>query len=84
MLRLLALADFYGASPHDGQYVVSFTGTPAPHGTLVTTPDVARAKRFENPAAALKYYRQAHGRRPDGEPNRPLTAWTANIGPPEG
>jgi hypothetical protein len=72
------------ASLHDGQYLIRFDPDPLPHGTLYTSPDEAQAMRFANVAAAVTYLKQAHGRRPDGKPNRPLTAWTVSINPPGG
>jgi hypothetical protein len=82
IIQLVATASG-DASPHNGEYVVSFDPDPRPHGTLRTTRDKAKAKRFENPMAAFTFYRQAHGRRPDGRPNCPLTAWTVEIFPPD-
>jgi hypothetical protein len=68
----------------DGQYVELYDPTyihPEGYdgGLLVTTPDEARALRFPTVEAAFACYRQEFGRRHDGEPNRPLTAWTVEI-----
>jgi hypothetical protein len=70
----------------DGQYVEHYDPTyihPEGYdgGLLVTTPDEARALRFESAAAAFLCYRQEFGMRWDGAPNRPLTAWTVEISP---
>jgi hypothetical protein len=48
-------------------------------GILHTTPDLARAKRFDTMLEAIAYYRQKYGMRENGEPNRPLTAWNVEI-----
>jgi hypothetical protein len=71
-----------GPTPQAGQYVKSFTpGGPGNRGYLVTTPDQAEAMRFATPLALHTFWRQAHGVRPDGKPNRPLTAYTIEACP---
>jgi len=48
---------------------------------LVTTPDIARATRF-GPSEVVALYRAVDRRNPtraDGEPNRPLTAFTVET-----
>lgn len=52
-------------------------------GLLEVTQDINQAMRFENAAAALAKWHEAYGIREDGEPNRPLTAWTVEILPIE-
>lgn len=77
----------------DGQYIVEYdpsragthpvTGGPMPVFHLVTTPDVGQATRFSATEAA-DLYRAVDRRNPtraDGAPNRPLTAFTADIEP---
>jgi len=77
----------------DGQYVIEYdpsrtgtnpeTGAPVPLFHLVTTPDIDRATRF-GPAEAVHLYRAVDQRNPvrdDGEPNRPLTAFTVEFEP---
>jgi hypothetical protein len=52
------------------------------HGTF--TFKVNNAKRFDTKAEALIFWRkQSHTRplRPDGQPNRPLTAFTISVEP---
>ena len=45
---------------------------------LVTTPD--RDKALDLPIAEIfELWRRSHGIRPDGEPNRPLTAFNVEI-----
>jgi len=73
-------------TPIDGQWVVEYDPTRpgrGPNGEemsahLVTTPDRARARRFE-PAEAFATYRLAHGTRGDGKPDRPMTAWMVEF-----
>lgn len=51
-------------------------------GTIVMTQDKSKAKRFDGPAEALAYYQTASKAvplRPDGRPNRPLTAYNVQI-----
>jgi hypothetical protein len=72
-------------SEFDGQYVVEYDptyvepGVPYYGGKLVTTPDLAKAKRFTDAIEATKLWRASYGTRPDGKPNRPLTAYTVEI-----
>jgi hypothetical protein len=47
---------------------------------LVTTADVREARRFSR-ADAIACIRQADGLRPDGKPNRPISAFTLEIHP---
>lgn len=51
-------------------------------GLIDCSPDAARALRFLNYLAAADYWQQQSTRlplRPDGRPNRPLTAFTVEI-----
>jgi hypothetical protein len=51
-----------------------------PTGDIVHSPDPAEAQRFNSPMEALAEWKRASTRvplRPDGRPNRPLTAFTA-------
>ena len=53
-------------------------------GHLETTPDIAKAKKFPNFASALRFWKtqsSAKPWRPDGKPNRPLTATDVWIEP---
>lgn len=52
-------------------------------GRLVTTLDRNDAKHFDTPIEAFEYWRQSFGNRPDGQPNRPLTAFTVTVAPLE-
>lgn len=63
-------------------YVVSYN----PHAAaelwdapmLITTPWIDGATLF-TAAEALAVWQEAHGLRPDGKPNRPLTAFTVSL-----
>jgi hypothetical protein len=66
-----------GVNPTDGRPMFAH---------IVTTPDLANAKRYPDKAAAMEDYRRVcqrdpHGGRKtqDGRPNRPLTAFTAQA-----
>jgi hypothetical protein len=76
--------------PASGRYVVCYDAEEHrpdggyDGGYLATTGNPNMAKRFETAEAAWRYWRsgptcRCHRTRPDGEPNRPLTAFTAEI-----
>lgn len=92
VIRIVGLVDGT-PTDFDGQYIVEYDpsrsgthpvkGEPMPVFHLVTTPDIRRATRFGGSEAA-DLYRAVDGRSPiraDGQPNRPLTAFTADIEP---
>jgi hypothetical protein len=84
VIRLICAANGV-STPVDGQYVLEYHPTRMQRygyydeSVLKTTGDMLEAKRFEDVAAAVKCYRLTHGLRPDGQPNRPLTAWSVEI-----
>jgi hypothetical protein len=67
----------------DGQWVKSYT--PDGHGgrgDLLLTENKHEAKVYANAAAAMEEWRRVsstHPTRPDGKPNRPMTAFTVEI-----
>lgn len=69
--------------PHANQWVKQFDHNAYNgQGQGVFTPDPERALRFDSAAAAMMFWgRQSTVRplRPDGEPNKPLTALTVVI-----
>jgi hypothetical protein len=55
-------------------------------GTATWTEDPAEAIRFASQAAAIEFWRRQSSVRPlrdDGQPNRPLTAFTVSVEPIE-
>jgi hypothetical protein len=72
-----------GATPAKALWIRSYT---PPHpadrygtGHLELTDKPERALRFPDSPAAFKFWKQQYGRRRDGKPNRPLTAFTVEI-----
>lgn len=54
------------------------------NGRIVVTPNEAHARRYPDQLSAWQEYLRTsatHPRRPDGQPNRPLTAYTVEILP---
>ena len=91
IIRLIALANGE-PSPIDGQYVVDYD--PSRDGTdtngnpigcyLVTDANPMRARQY-SVSEALETWNKVDIRnptRPDGRPNKPLTAYTVEISPP--
>jgi hypothetical protein len=72
----------------DGKYVVHYDPTYVDAGgydggILEVTTDRSKAQRFPDKRAAFEKWREPFGIRQDGQPNRPLTAWTVSIIPAE-
>jgi hypothetical protein len=68
----------------DGYYLRSYEVDHQPTGGpwIVFTTDVGEALRFPDAAAAMECWRQqsvAMPLRPDGRPNRPLTAYSIEV-----
>ena len=81
-----------GETPFDGQFLVEYDpdrAGVAPDGSpmlahILTTPAIGAAKYWPLGGEALEEWRRASKRwptRPDGRPNRPLTAFTVEIAP---
>jgi hypothetical protein len=85
ILRIIALA-IGGPTPLDGKYVVAYDPSGQLVSGLVVTDDPALA--FRAPAATLlELWRSVdplHPTRPDGQPNRPLTAFSVQTMPAPG
>lgn len=68
-------------SGFEGQYLESYDPDADVPG--VFTNDLARAKRYPDAVAALTEWRRVRtvggGRRPDGEADRPLTAFSIEV-----
>lgn len=71
-----------GTTAYDGQFLKDFDFEANDgRGSIQTTTKIEEAKRFNSIAEAFDFYRQSPSckpLRPDGKPNRPLTAtnWT--------
>jgi hypothetical protein len=83
-IKIVALAGG-GRSGLEGEFVREYhPGRMDEHGNiqggrLRCTQNIAEALHFADAGAALECWRQSRGFRPDGKPNRPLTAWTVEI-----
>jgi len=69
-----------------GEYILSFDAYANENGLgvgeLLTTPNPLDAKRFDNFKAAWEFWKQQSPTvplRPDGQPNRPLTAFHVSL-----
>lgn len=67
----------------EGQYVKTYQASGGfGRGFLEVTDDIAKALQFDNTVDALECWRAVsttHPLRPDGKPNRPLTAFTVEL-----
>jgi hypothetical protein len=82
LIRVLGDALGGDAGGDAGQYLKAYD--PAAEdgrGLLVTTTDPAEAKRYSAAEALAEWKRvsRVRPRRPDGKPNRPLSAFTIEI-----
>lgn len=69
-----------------GTYLKSHVDTPCGRGETVFTDRIHEALTFLSPMEAMQFWQQqslAVPLRPDGKPNRPLTAFTCEIAPKE-
>lgn len=69
-------------SQHDGLYLSAYDPSAGEHGRIESTYDIAEALHFDGAAEALQCWQQvnqSHPWRPDGKPNRPLTAFSVQI-----
>lgn len=69
------------ACPFEGQFLETFTPFEETKGTF--TSDIDKAMTFATRGEALKTWTTSIGIRPDGELDRPLTAFTVEIGAKE-
>ena len=92
MAKMLILGLVNGdPTPFDGTWLVDYDPTRPgtdPGGRpmiahLVTTDDPRQAREFGSAGEAEAFWKQAHGVRKDGRPNRPLTAFVIEIRPIE-
>lgn len=69
--------------PHEGQYLkeADFEAHDG-RGFMTFTKDINRAMKFEGTGQAMAFWStrsKTHPTRPDGQPNRPLTALSVEI-----
>jgi len=87
MKRAIQCVELADGAPCDqaGQYLASFDpNANGGRGHATWTPDLSQAMRFANVKKALEMWKRpstVQPRRPDGKPNRPLTAYTVEIVP---
>jgi hypothetical protein len=70
-------------SEHAGRYVSRYdVNAHEGRGQVWTHANPAKAVQFASPSKAVEFYRRVSTvkpKRPDGQPNRPLTAFTVSI-----
>ena len=83
VMRIIQRAD--GVRSHyDGRYVMDCRDTPDGMGIYVTSPKLEDARRFADAGEAMAFWNRISATRrwrPDGKPNKPLTAFTVSIVP---
>lgn len=85
VIKIIGFADdrvcpFEGAYIHSVDFEADMSNFKSSLGKF--TRDINKAKRFDNIGEALEFWktiRHRDGLRPDGKPNRPLTAFTVDI-----
>jgi hypothetical protein len=83
VIKIVCLAGMRVSTPADGKYLraMDFEGRGG-RGTIGVTPNLDEAMKFEDAGVAMQYWRtrsKTVPTRPDGKPNRPLTAFTVEI-----
>lgn len=66
----------------DGRFLLSYEPHSGPHGRFVTTSRINAAMVFDDAVKAIECWQQistSNPTRPDGKPNRPLTAFTIEV-----
>lgn len=87
-MQIMGLVDGQ-SSPFDGQFLVEYDPDKRgvdPRGYVmlahILVGDLRTAKRFPDPGQAMDEWKRVSKRwpvRPDGRPNRPLTAFTVSV-----
>lgn len=81
----IVVLDAPGVAPERGLYIKQFSpDARGGRGEVVFTNNGTQALTFATYAEAFEFWRQqstVQPLRPDGQPNRPLTAWTVEIIP---
>jgi hypothetical protein len=68
------------------RFIAGYRDTPCGRGEVTFVYEVDGAKRFADRTAAFAFWKtqsRTMPRRPDGKPNRPMTAYTVEIFDPE-
>jgi hypothetical protein len=81
-LRVVSVAGMPEIDQYNGRFIASYEDTACGRGTMTFSNYFAGALRFTTAREALSYWRQISRTvpvRPDGRPNRPLTAFTVEI-----
>lgn len=81
MIRIVG-ANLDVVTRDDGRFLSFYDPHDGEHGRIETTADVDKALVFDNAGAALECWKQVNRNkpvRPDGKPNRPLTAFTVEL-----
>lgn len=84
--KLIRLHDFAGSAGLPAYLVRCDFEANGGRGEVFWTVERDKAMRFDSPGAALAYWKTQSATiplRPDGKPNRPLTAFAAEIVPAE-
>lgn len=87
MIVMIQCGCVFGPLPGDGEYLKSFDFEAFDgQGQIELTPDLGEAMRFADAVEAIAFRNrspQCRPRRPDGLPNRPLTAANWQLSDPE-
>jgi hypothetical protein len=83
-IQLICCEAYGGPTEMDGLYLKGYIpDTDAEgRGDITVTSDLREAKQFRDIAEAWEFWKQqskVYPIRPDGKPNRPLTAWTITF-----
>jgi hypothetical protein len=83
VIQIVGLANGRPIGGYKGMYVASYDPDAfGGRGEIVFTGTLSAAKQFPDQAAAFECWRQrstVEPSRPDGKPNRPLTAYTVEM-----
>jgi len=81
-LRVVSVAGIPEIDQFNGAYIAGYEDTPCGRGAITWSKTFAGALHFATPREALTYWGQISRTvpiRPDGKPNRPLTAFTVEL-----
>jgi hypothetical protein len=84
VIKILRVAAPEIRVPFEGEYLRTYSDSVDGIRRMTTTSDIRQAQSFPSFDAALAFWQQQSQcvpLRPDNKPNRPLTAFTVDIGP---